>query len=213
MSQNDALTVCTKTGTLEIYIPHLINIYDLRDFLLYDSNDLNNFFGSLNSIAEASTSNVTDLISLKSTSGCFTLYLFDGFFFDKDYSILFRNVDDTKDNCQNSNNVFQIPPPSIPNFDATVESTKSGSCEMIILTTDYNSAFLSRIFISNISVSDLDGQYAVYSAENGKELFSFKGSDAYKWINLGVYTPALSIIAPPSSSITISMSGTHQCMF
>uniref|UniRef100_A0AC34FEM5 CUB domain-containing protein n=1 Tax=Panagrolaimus sp. ES5 TaxID=591445 RepID=A0AC34FEM5_9BILA len=214
MGQNDnALIVCTLAGTLEIFIPHLVHFYDLQFFYLYDSEDLNNFVGSLNSIAESSSStNVTDLISQKSTSGCFTIYLGSDFPFGNDYSVLFRNVEDSNKNCQDSNTVFQIPPPSMSDFNVTVQSTASGSCEMIILTSDYSSTVLSRIWISNISVSDPEGEYSVYSGENGKKLFSFKGSDASKWINFGVYAPALSIIAPPSSSLTISMSGAYQAL-
>uniref|UniRef100_A0AC35GFT4 CUB domain-containing protein n=1 Tax=Panagrolaimus sp. PS1159 TaxID=55785 RepID=A0AC35GFT4_9BILA len=210
MKSNDALEVCSSTGTLEIFIPQLVHFYDLREFFLYDSNDLNNYVGSLNSIAETAAPNDTFPLSLKSTSKCFTLFLQDDFPFGKDYTIFFKNDDDSNKNCADSNTVFQIPPPSMPNMNVTIESTNSGSCEMIILTSDYNSTLLSRIWISDISVSDNEGQYSVNSAENGKELFSFKGSDAARWINFGVYTPALSIIAPPSASITISMSGDFQ---
>uniref|UniRef100_A0A914QTH9 CUB-like domain-containing protein n=1 Tax=Panagrolaimus davidi TaxID=227884 RepID=A0A914QTH9_9BILA len=212
MQQNDALEVCTSTGTLEIFIPQLVYFFDLREFYLYDSNDLNNFVGSLNSIVETAASNDTFPLSLKSTSKCFTLYLQDDIFFGKDYTIFFKNDDDSNKNCADSNTVYQIPPPSMPDMNVTIESTQSGSCEMIILTADYNSTLLSRIWISDISVSDNEGQYSVNSAENGKELFSFKGSDAAKWINFCVYTPALSITAPPSASITISMSGNFQGM-
>uniref|UniRef100_A0A914XVK9 CUB-like domain-containing protein n=1 Tax=Panagrolaimus superbus TaxID=310955 RepID=A0A914XVK9_9BILA len=204
MGENDALTVCILNGTLELLFTGDENT-NLSEFLLYDSNDVNNFVGSLNSFLRAS--NPWLPARIQSTSKCFTLYV-PLKSYAKSYTALFRIVEYSNLNCRGANNVFQVPYTYTypPEYDVSVQSTTLGSCEMIILSsTGYFSNDLPHIWIKNIS-ADSHSMYLFKSGINDKKLMNLNGSEASQWQSFGIYTSALIIVLPPSATITLHLS-------
>uniref|UniRef100_A0AC34F2W4 CUB-like domain-containing protein n=1 Tax=Panagrolaimus sp. ES5 TaxID=591445 RepID=A0AC34F2W4_9BILA len=111
-------------------------------------------------------------------------------------------------NCVEVNNVFQIPYTFTdpPEYDVSVKSTNFGSCKMIILSSSgYYSSILPHVWIKNIT-ADSDSMYLFQSGINGKQYMNLNGSEASKWHSFNIYTPALIIVVPPSSSITVHLS-------
>uniref|UniRef100_A0AC34FI73 CUB domain-containing protein n=1 Tax=Panagrolaimus sp. ES5 TaxID=591445 RepID=A0AC34FI73_9BILA len=176
MGENDALTICTTSGTLEMFVSYIKDDFDLSNVLLYDGGDLNNFVG-------------------------------------RGYSALFRIAEEASKNCQNPNNVFQAPSDflTVSEFDASISSTQSGACEMTILASVGYTSLLPHVWISNISAST-NAKYLVYSTVNEKKLFEFNGTEASQWQYVGIYSPAVTIKASASSTISIRLSEVYQTL-
>uniref|UniRef100_A0A914PNR9 CUB domain-containing protein n=1 Tax=Panagrolaimus davidi TaxID=227884 RepID=A0A914PNR9_9BILA len=208
MNENDAIRVCATIGTLEIFVSY-DEFPSLYHFALYDSTDLDNFVGLLSSDALTSSFSPYTPPSRKSTSGCFTLYFNSEVVLLNTYTVLFRIFEENTKNCQDPNNVFQMfaahrNPEN--QYDVSVKSKDSGLCEMIILGFRFS---LPHIWISNITVT-ANAKYSFKSAVNDIQLFEIDASEASKWQSFGIYTPALSIIAPSSSGISVHLTNADQ---
>uniref|UniRef100_A0AC34F5E0 CUB-like domain-containing protein n=1 Tax=Panagrolaimus sp. ES5 TaxID=591445 RepID=A0AC34F5E0_9BILA len=165
MNENEALRVCAKTGTLEIFVTY-DKFSSLYHFALYDSDDLNNFVG---------------LIHEESTKYC------------------------------QDPNVYQMlaaQHTAQTQYDISIRSTDSGSCEMIILAFAFS---LPHVWIANITATS-NAKYTFKNTVDDKKLFDIDASEVSQWQSFGIYTQALSIISPPSSGIAVHLTNADQTL-
>uniref|UniRef100_A0A914YMR5 Uncharacterized protein n=1 Tax=Panagrolaimus superbus TaxID=310955 RepID=A0A914YMR5_9BILA len=77
---------------------------------------------------------------------------------------------------------------------------------MIILAFVFS---LPRVWISNITATS-NAKYTFKNTVDDKKLFDIDASEASEWQSFGIYTQALSIIAPSSSGIAVHLTNADQ---
>uniref|UniRef100_A0AC34FD40 CUB-like domain-containing protein n=1 Tax=Panagrolaimus sp. ES5 TaxID=591445 RepID=A0AC34FD40_9BILA len=195
MNKNDAITVCGEN--LEMFVTNSA-FYSLSNYQLYDADDLYSNIGNLDSKLISSPS-ATIARSLKSSSGCFTLYKISESSQDTQATVLFKKANSNTNNCMQKDTVFL---PRIYGDNFEISSTNSGSCEMIILI---GSAGIPRIWLS-IKETTPNSKYEFTDLAINKKLFELNSTEVSQYETLGIYTTALSITVPPSSKISLTAS-------
>uniref|UniRef100_A0AC34FQU6 CUB domain-containing protein n=1 Tax=Panagrolaimus sp. ES5 TaxID=591445 RepID=A0AC34FQU6_9BILA len=132
LNPTEIITVCSPdSDTLEMFVTKTQSSYTLSCFALYDSNQIDNYVGTLESIVPTSDYRNTPS-QFTSISGCFTLqHKSNTVNYLTEVTILFRMRDVHSKNCVGSN-VFEVQASAV-----TISSTASsyGLCEMIILSS------------------------------------------------------------------------------
>uniref|UniRef100_A0AC34F055 CUB domain-containing protein n=1 Tax=Panagrolaimus sp. ES5 TaxID=591445 RepID=A0AC34F055_9BILA len=204
LKNHDVISVCSSTGQLQMFITSTYSENELDFYKLFDDKGLNNYIGSLKTALPTSYNHVPR--NLKSTSGCFALYLpDDNYHLGLNHTILFKTVDQTTNNCENDVSVFQAADSHSISYTISINSTSSGSCKSTILshiTASYAQNYLPYIWIQNIDTAS-NSKIAFTSTSNTKALFELNSDDASQWQNFGLYTTAINVIVPPSSKIVI----------
>jgi hypothetical protein len=203
MKNNDAITVCTNSGTLEVYVSQVT--YEsgtlLQNYKLFDGDNYNgNFVGT---IADIKTSGNTPG-STNSSTGCFTVSFTGNNTSDYTHMILFKISDKkTLANCDIYSTVYQIfaDDDSYFNF----QSSSAGPCEIIFFgSVRYDP--IPEIRIQSINIYS-NSTVSFLSTVNNKLLLKLNNSEAPQWVDFEIYTPGLTVIIPPSSNISIYFNG------
>uniref|UniRef100_A0AC34F4K1 CUB domain-containing protein n=1 Tax=Panagrolaimus sp. ES5 TaxID=591445 RepID=A0AC34F4K1_9BILA len=197
MSKDQAITVCSPDNDLELFISEGIStgIFDL-----YDSDGLTNFVGTLSSNSFPETSPGSLVRHIMSKSNCFTIYCSE----TPEYvlsTVLFRMQKLHTKNCNTAQNVVRL----MRNLPAvyTVNATNEGPCEMIVFGEQYN---LNTLFSFNEFQTSSNAIFSFSSALNGKPFFDMPSNETALWQQTAIYTSALSVMAPASSSLTFNVS-------
>uniref|UniRef100_A0AC34F7Z4 Uncharacterized protein n=1 Tax=Panagrolaimus sp. ES5 TaxID=591445 RepID=A0AC34F7Z4_9BILA len=204
IEDNSNITVCVEqkdglSQTLELLLTHMYPSNGPLDlFSLYDSADMSNFTGTLDSdILESNYSYIPR--SIYSHSKCFTIFhkKYDGpgFYEVTDARAMFRIVEAYQGACNFwPKNVFD----ASSNGSFVAASDPIGQCETIILAGCSSIPLLS---FSNMSPTTCGGNaicnFVVKNAVNGAEYFHSNFSDATNngaWYNVSIYAPAISIV-------------------
>uniref|UniRef100_A0AC35FDT2 CUB domain-containing protein n=1 Tax=Panagrolaimus sp. PS1159 TaxID=55785 RepID=A0AC35FDT2_9BILA len=192
LKKGDILNVCSpKTDTLELFIASWKN--HLENYILYDGKNFENYIGNLDS--SKIFGNNSYFGYAKSESSCFTI--------EKTVRsveagvLLFRMKTAQSQNCENSNNIFLLSS-GYSNFANTAKN--SGNCEIIILSShDRSSPFL----IDSMN-GTFNNNFILKSTINQNIFATINSTEISLWKNLQLYTPALSILLPPSTAFKIN---------
>uniref|UniRef100_A0AC35EW03 Uncharacterized protein n=1 Tax=Panagrolaimus sp. PS1159 TaxID=55785 RepID=A0AC35EW03_9BILA len=113
-----------------------------------------------------------------------------------------------ENSCKNT--VYQIPSDDMTTiFDANILSDASQTCEYIFFAgTKSRREDLPFIWIHKISTTS-NTSLTFLSTINKNELFKINDSEASQWQNIGIYTPALSVIVPPLTKFSIHFSNVY----
>uniref|UniRef100_A0A914QB96 CUB domain-containing protein n=1 Tax=Panagrolaimus davidi TaxID=227884 RepID=A0A914QB96_9BILA len=198
MPVDQAITVCSPDNDLELFIA---NGFSLSAFNLYDSDGLTNFISTLAPDTFTQTSPGSSISVITSKSGCFTIYCARkiGFYIS---TALFRMKNTHTKNCNSQQNVVRL----LQNVPATftVNATNGGSCEMIVFSTQYNEN--PSVSLDDFKTSSSNAIFSFSSGLNGKPYFDMPSSETDLWKQTALYTPALRVVAPASSSLTFNIS-------
>jgi hypothetical protein len=203
IKDNSDITVCVdqKAGlsqTLQLLLTHMYpSNTPLNLFSLYDSIDMSNFTGTLDS--DILESNKTFFPrSIYSYSSCFTIFhkKYDGpgFSLGTDVQAMFRIVEAYQGACTLwPQNVFD----ATSNGTFVAASDSIGTCETIILARCTLIPLLSFSNMSPGTDNSAINSFVVKNAVNGAEYFKSNYKDAMNngvWYNVSIYAPAISIV-------------------
>uniref|UniRef100_A0A914YTJ4 IgGFc-binding protein N-terminal domain-containing protein n=1 Tax=Panagrolaimus superbus TaxID=310955 RepID=A0A914YTJ4_9BILA len=134
--------------------------------------------------------------ALSSKSGCFHLYRANEG--TSPVTVLIRSIETQAKNCENGNNIFEA---SDTLSSAMATSKGNGSCEMILLASQYDP--LTSIFINKIEGINSDS-LILKSAVNNNKIAEIPSADTKNWLNFGMYSLALTAVIPEGNTVILS---------
>uniref|UniRef100_A0AC35FWC2 CUB-like domain-containing protein n=1 Tax=Panagrolaimus sp. PS1159 TaxID=55785 RepID=A0AC35FWC2_9BILA len=192
INEFDIISVCSpETDVLELFIAS--DKTSLQNYVLYDGSD---YFGKLDS-PEIFDENSQNFGRISSNTGCFEIQKTAEDLIHETGIFLFRMKNAQSKNCMNEKNI-KILSSENTIFKSTANS--EGDCEVIILSPK------SPLFQFSIDfMTGTPNNIFTFKSPMNQNIFAeINSMEMSLWKNLRLYTPALSIILPPSTFFNIS---------